>query len=181
MGRAVPLAAGGKFPACERAEVEPRFEDFEGDDAAALALVISLNVQRRDLTAGQRAIVAAKALPMFEEMAKARMAEGGKRKGGPNGATPHRSRDDVAAIFKVGKNYVQQAKALHADAPDLAEQVECCALSLAAAYEAMQERDRKAAQKARDMQRVSKYAEAVSEGEMTLEEALQAVADEERE
>jgi hypothetical protein len=31
------------------------------------------------------------------------------------------------------------------------------------------------------MQRVSKYAEAVSEGEMTLEEALQAVAEDERE
>jgi len=27
--------------ACEKVGVEPRFEDFEGDDAAALALVIS--------------------------------------------------------------------------------------------------------------------------------------------
>jgi hypothetical protein len=135
--------------ACEKAGVEPRFEDFDGDDATALALVISLNVQRRDLTAGQRAIVAAKSLPMFEEMAKARMAEGGKRKGGTNNATPHRARDDAARVFKVGSNAVQQAKALRADAPDLAEQVECRALSLAAAYEAMQERDRKAAQKSR--------------------------------
>src|SRR5262245_33784247 len=39
------------------------------------------NAQRRDLTAAQRAIVAARALPAFEEEAKKRMAQGGKKKG----------------------------------------------------------------------------------------------------
>jgi hypothetical protein len=79
---------------------------------AALALVISLNVQRRDLTAGQRAVVAAKALEQMPE-----------RRGRPEkGALPvhNRSRDDVAKTFKVGVNAVQQAKALLSDAPDLA-------------------------------------------------------------
>jgi hypothetical protein len=75
------------------------------------------------MTAGQRAIVAAKALPPFEEAAKERMSEGGKNKGGTNGATLRRSRDDVAKVFKVGVNQVQQAKALLANAADLAERV----------------------------------------------------------
>jgi hypothetical protein len=78
-------------------------------------------VQRRDLTAAQRAIVAARALPMFEEAAKKRMAEGGKSKskGGTDNAT-HRARDDASKVFKVGVNAVQQAKALLAEAADLA-------------------------------------------------------------
>jgi hypothetical protein len=71
----------------------------------ALALVISLNVQRRDLTTAQRAIVAAKALPMFEELAKQRMAEGGKSKGkGGTVSATHRARDDANKTFKVGHN-----------------------------------------------------------------------------
>jgi hypothetical protein len=73
------------------------------------------------MTAGQRAIVAARAMPMFEEAAKASMVEGGKSKGKPGSVLPSRqSRDDAAAVFKVGKNSVQQAKAVLAGAPDLA-------------------------------------------------------------
>jgi hypothetical protein len=168
------LDGRNRLLACERAEVEPRFEDFEGDDAAALALVISLNVQRRDLTAGQRAIVAAKSLSLFESTKKP------GPKSGTNSATSGRSREDAARVFKVGVNAIQQAKALLSEAADLAVQVESAASSLMASYEELQERRRAAAQKAKDLQRVSKYAEAVSGGEMTLEEALQAVADEER-
>jgi hypothetical protein len=70
------LDGRNRLPACEAAGVEPRFEDFEGDDAGALALVISLNVQRRDMTAGQRAIVAARALPPYEKAAKERQTLG---------------------------------------------------------------------------------------------------------
>jgi hypothetical protein len=74
-------------------------------------------VQRRDLTAGQRAIVAAKALPMFEDAADKR-AKGGKTLGTNSAAS--RARDDASKVFKVGVNAVQQAKALLAEAPDLA-------------------------------------------------------------
>jgi transcriptional regulator with XRE-family HTH domain len=100
-------------------------------------LVISLNVQRRDLTAGQRAVVAARAMPAFEETAKKRMSEGGRV--GKSSPTSHRARDDAAAMFKVSDKSVQQAKALLSDAPDLAAQVESCTTSLAAAYEALQD------------------------------------------
>src|SRR5262245_28436610 len=80
--------------------------------------------------AAQRAIVAAKAL-----------AEMPERRGGDmrkqSGLTGHicRSREYIASIFKVGKNQVQQAKALLAESPDLADQVSSCAVSLADAYE----------------------------------------------
>jgi hypothetical protein len=55
-------------------------------------------------------------------------------KSSPNRAASGRACDDVAAIFKVGKNDVQQAKALLTDAPDLADQVYSRATSLEKAY-----------------------------------------------
>src|SRR5260370_31887388 len=68
----------------------------------ALALVISLNVQRRDLTAGQRAIVAARCVETFPER------RGGDQKGktSPIG----RSVGIVAKEFKVSDKSVQQAR-----------------------------------------------------------------------
>ncbi|MFO0843280.1 MAG: hypothetical protein U0797_12935 [Gemmataceae bacterium] len=140
--------------ACERAGVEPAFSEFEGDDAAALALVISLNVQRRDLTAAQRAIVAARAMEQMPER---------RGRPGKDGKSSHvLSRDIVSAQFKVSDKAVQQAKALLTDAPDLANQVETCALYLAAAYDQLQERRKQAAQKAKDAERIAEYKEAIS-------------------
>jgi hypothetical protein len=84
---------------------------------AVLARVISLNVQRRDLTAGQRAIVAAR---WMEQMPERRGRPGKEGKSSPDNG---RSVGIVAKVFKVSDKFVQQAKALLAGAPDLAEQV----------------------------------------------------------
>jgi hypothetical protein len=173
------LDGRNRLLACEKASVEPRFEEYDGDDP--LGLVISLNVQRRDLTRAQRAIVAARALPAFEEEALKRKAEGGRSKTVLNNGKPRRSAADAATVFKVGRQAVEQAKALLASAQDLAEQVESCALSLAAAYEQLQQRRRDATQKVKDAIRAAKYADAISRGEITPAEALQRVMQDERE
>jgi hypothetical protein len=88
--------------------------------------VISLNVQRRDLTAGQRAIVGARALPMFE----ATKVNGRPKKGAQTGHHS-KSRDDASKVFKVSKNLIQQAKALLTEALDLVTQVELGAQTIA--------------------------------------------------
>jgi hypothetical protein len=46
--------------ACRELGIEPTYVEFDGDDAAALAFVISRNLMRRQLTASQRAMVADK-------------------------------------------------------------------------------------------------------------------------
>src|SRR3954452_10223063 len=51
------LDGRNRYIACERANVEPAFVEYEGDDP--LGQVNSLNLNR-DLTAGQRAMVAAR-------------------------------------------------------------------------------------------------------------------------
>jgi hypothetical protein len=130
------LDGRNRLLACEKVGVEPRFEDFEGDDKAALAYVVSANLQRRDLTAGQRAVVAARVL----QQRGGRW--GGDRKSSANQVPTfrHLNRDSAAALFKVNKEYIQQAKTLVTDAPDLAERVAVGALPVSTAYATLQSR-----------------------------------------
>jgi hypothetical protein len=85
--------------ACEKAGVEPRYETFDGDDAGALALVISLNVQRRELTPGQRAIVAARRWGLDGHSKGGRPPKGGKPM-----ETPVVSIRQLVKQFKVTEN-----------------------------------------------------------------------------
>lgn len=66
------LDGRNRAKACEMAGVAPTTRHFTGDDEGALAYVVSTNVHRRHLSAGQKAIVAARLLPMYEAQAKAR-------------------------------------------------------------------------------------------------------------
>jgi ParB-like chromosome segregation protein Spo0J len=163
------LDGRNRLLACEKANVEPAFIDHEGDDASAFARVISLNVQRRDLTAGQRAIVAARALQKIPER------RGGSRNGKAHGSCALPSRRTVAQKFKVGEQAVQQAKCLVDHAPDLAALVASRSLSLANAYEQHQERVKEAETVERQRGIAAKYHEAIDAGEMTIQEALMKV------
>jgi ParB-like chromosome segregation protein Spo0J len=174
------LDGRNRLAACEKAGKEPRFVEHDGDDPSALALVISENVQRRDLTAGQRALVAARALPMFEELRRKRMAQGGRTKVCTNGADLL-SREQAGKLFKAGVNQVQQAKALLKEAPDLAAQVETKVLNITAAYAVHQQREEDRRRKEKQQVLIRKYQDAVDSGEMTFEQAIEKVVKEAQE
>jgi hypothetical protein len=53
-----------RYRACLRLKIEPRFEQFKGDDAAALAFVISKNIHRRHLKPKTKGDLIAKSLEM---------------------------------------------------------------------------------------------------------------------
>jgi hypothetical protein len=155
------LDGRNRLVACDRAGVEPRFKDFEGDDDAAMNMVLSLNVARRNLTTGQRAIFGARCM---------------------NGTPLSRAdRKALAAQVMVGEVAIQQARALLEHATDLADQVATNALSLAAAYEQLQDRQKLAAHQAKAAGKVARYSEAISNDEMTIKEALEHLLEEERE
>lgn len=51
-----------RFAACKLAGVEPTFITFDGDDEAVVAYILSLNVYRRNMTEGQKAIATVRAI-----------------------------------------------------------------------------------------------------------------------
>jgi ParB-like chromosome segregation protein Spo0J len=74
-----------RYKACLKLKVKPRFvrwEDIRPDkDASLVTYVISRNLKRRHLDNDQRAAIATKALPLFEEEAKHKMRKAGAEGG----------------------------------------------------------------------------------------------------
>ena len=161
------LDGRNRLVACERAGVEPRFDVYPGDDAGALALVLSLNVQRRDLTSSQRAFVAARIW-----MANGATKGSGRRKFQSETLGVKR----LAGQFKVSTGTITQARDLIQNAPDLAREVEAGGTGLAAVYAEWQKREQEAKRQAAERKRIAahsaKYEEAIKAGTMTVDEAV---------
>jgi hypothetical protein len=117
------LDGRNRLAACKLANVEPEYLTVNGDDP--LALVVSLNVKRRNLTAGQKAVAAAEAWDM------------GSLKVGKGRAAA------LAELFGASKAYVEQARALLERDPPAAEAVKNGDLTLAEAHEALRKREGK--------------------------------------
>ena len=81
------LDGRNRLAACDLAAVDPRFDVYQGDDP--ITHVISLNLKRRHLTAGQRAAVAYEALGLYEKQALQLRVEAGR--------TFHRGSEKVCA------------------------------------------------------------------------------------
>lgn len=156
--------------ACERAGVEPRYETYQGEDPAGYALAV--NIQRRSLTKGQAAMVAAKAIETIgsQHGAKAKAARSigvsamrisqaalvlkyasGLADAVVAGAT---SLDDAYAEARRRKTEDQGDEArlatLRASRPDLADKVTDGELSLTEAIAAWQAAERREAEERRD-------------------------------
>jgi hypothetical protein len=120
------LDGRNRLLACEKAGKEPIFD--EGDEDSAQNLVDSLNVQRRDMSNAQRALVAARRLLREEK------SRGGNHKSKVGQRPTLKTRDEIAKRSKTGSKSIQQARCLLEYAPDLAAQVDHHGMTLAAAY-----------------------------------------------
>jgi ParB-like chromosome segregation protein Spo0J len=70
------LDGRNRLRACIDAKVEPRFIDFDGNDEDALGFVVSMNMARRDLDDGQRALAARRLVKLHARLVtKARKAK----------------------------------------------------------------------------------------------------------
>ena len=72
-----------RYLACLARKVTPRFRNYAQECGSPLAFVVAKNLHRRHLTESQRALLAAKLKPMFEEEARQRKQSG---KGADNGS-----------------------------------------------------------------------------------------------
>lgn len=102
------LDGRNRMRACEIAGIPFDVVEVDLNGSDPVAYVVSMNVKRRNLTAGQRAIAAAHAW----ELLRTSPVRG-------KGRTAAR----LAADFGIGRESVERARALVAKAPDLAERV----------------------------------------------------------
>lgn len=164
------LDGRNRFAACERAGVEPRFVDApESAHRSPVAYVVSKNIRRRHLDEGQRAMVAAKALPMLREDAKRRMVATLKR--GDETPAPldaiassGKAANEAGRLLNVSGDSVQRAAKVIARAePELRAAVERgdVAVSTAAAIvDAPAEKQREVAANPRTAPAAAKEAKA---------------------
>lgn len=128
------LDGRNRYAACRAAGVEPRFQTFGGDDP--IAFIISMNLHRRHLAAGQRAAIATELLPHLEKEARARRRATQNNRTAKASSPGNRpgsageSRQHAAKMVGCDPTYVSDAKALKEDAPDLFEEVRAGARTL---------------------------------------------------
>jgi len=117
------LDGRNRLAACKLAGVEPKFEDFNGTEDEALALVLSLNLTRRHLTTAQKAAVGVRLLGHESYRAANRRRLGAKH--GQNFAGAEGKATDVAGRRTgVSGETVRKAKKLAADFPLVFEAME---------------------------------------------------------
>src|SRR5262245_58441677 len=134
------LDGRNRYLACKEAGVEPSFVEYEGDNP--LGQVISLNLNR-DLTAGQRAFVAARQWTI-----NGKPKRGGVRIKGEQ--SKDFTLDTLCRLHRTNKPSIIQASDLLAEAADLAAAVETDSTSLAAATKVLEGRREEARKQAKD-------------------------------
>lgn len=149
------LDGRNRLAACEMASIEPRFETYDGEDPAGYALAV--NLSRRHLTTGQKAVVAARAIQVVYGL------------GLP-----------LARSIGVPQPRVSQAKTILDYAPDLADGVLAGSQPFDAAYREAQQRKQAAQSTESKMTRLradgADLADLVTEERLGLDEALTALS-----
>lgn len=101
---------------------------LHGGKGDLVSHVVSLNLTRRHLNESQRAIVAARIKPMFEEAAKERMLAGKKVNPSANlrgGTEVHKAAEDAAKLLNVSPRTVESgSRVLSHGTPELVQAVE---------------------------------------------------------
>lgn len=128
------LDGRNRWRACEIAGVEPVTEEWDGAGGSPTWWVLSVNLHRRHLDKSQAAIAAAKAKPLLEAEAKARMLAGKKADPTTNSSEGGESAHLAGQMFGVGGTSVKLAeKVLKTGSPELVRAVEQGKVAVSAA------------------------------------------------
>jgi hypothetical protein len=131
------LDGRNRWAACQIAGVEPKTKEYTGDEPTAFA--VAMNDRRRHMNKGALAAVAAELEPYFAADAKRRQAEQAKRNQ-PQATAQKvaklppiekaRSRHEAAKSVGVGERYVQDAKKVKQEAPEVFERLKAGKITL---------------------------------------------------
>lgn len=134
------LDGRNRFEACRRAEIKPIIMEYKGDEPTAFA--VSLNDRRRHMGKSALAAVAAELEPFFAQDAARRRkeTEGRPKKDAeklteklPQVSSPPRAlmaREEAAKSVGVNDRYVQDAKKVKAQAPEVFERLKAGKITL---------------------------------------------------
>jgi ParB-like chromosome segregation protein Spo0J len=135
------LDGRNRFEACRRAEIKPIIMEYKGDEPTAFA--VSLNDRRRHMGKSALAAVAAELEPHFAEDAKRRQrASGGDKVSKAAKAVMEKvpeplvgkpvstAREEAAKSVGVNDRYVQDAKKVKAEAPEVFERLKAGKITL---------------------------------------------------
>lgn len=107
-----------RYNACLKAGVKPIFREFNGS-GSLVSFVLSLNLKRRHLDKGQKALVALNALPFYEAEAKERQTATLKQGDKLPVTQKIEERDageaaeQVGKMFGVNRQYIHEAKKIN--------------------------------------------------------------------
>ncbi|MCP4542451.1 MAG: hypothetical protein GY832_35455 [Chloroflexi bacterium] len=125
-----------RYRACTETGVTPRFRTWDGQ-GSLVAFVVSLNLHRRHLSSGQRAVLAVEVLPMLEDEARKRQLatlkwgnESPVQELFPEREDQGQARDHAADLTGTNPRYVSDAKKLKQTAPDVFSKVVSGTVSL---------------------------------------------------
>lgn len=131
------LDGRNRWAACKIAGVGPKTREYTGDEPTAFA--VSLNDRRRHMGKSALAAVAAELEPFFAKDAAARKkaTEGRPRKDGekpvaslPPVSVEPKARQEAAKKVGVGERYVQDAKKVKTEAPEVFERLKAGKITL---------------------------------------------------
>jgi ParB-like chromosome segregation protein Spo0J len=117
------LDGRNRYRACDKAEVEPQFVEYEGDQP--IQYVLSLNLRRRHLTTSQKATVAADLANIHREDTLIQNRSDARKQ-----ATVRISQEDAAAMVGVSRTTVQDAVSLKRTDDLLYKQVQAGKMTL---------------------------------------------------
>lgn len=126
------LDGRNRFEACRRAEIKPIIMEYRGDEPTAFA--VSLNDRRRHMGKSALAAVAAELEPHFAEDAKRRQVRKPKAQSVvekvPQQTAASKAREEAAKSVGVNDRYVQDAKKVKAEAPEVFERLKAGKITL---------------------------------------------------
>jgi len=130
--------------ACEKLKMDCPKKEYTGPDdvASLLRVVAGFNLNRRHLSASQRAVIATEMLPQFEAEARVRQQEGrlqgakvmkGEAPVSENAQASRRATAEAGKALGVSASTVEKAKRLRESAPELIESIKRGGLTVNAA------------------------------------------------
>lgn len=111
-----------RWKACQEAGIAPTFREWSGQ-GSLVAFVVALNLKRRHLNSGQRAVIALRADELARAEAKARQGARNDISQRFDESQSGRSDEQTAGLWSTNRQYISDARYIERHAPELLDEI----------------------------------------------------------